>query len=199
ATSPDGVVWTKRPGPDEGGSVLGLAAPDGERLSVGSPSVVREGTLFRMWHEAYDGATWRLAHATSLDGIAWTETGVVLEPGPPGSLDEAGVRHPVVLASPSGYELWYQGRSRSSPAFHVLRARSADGRNWRKLEGEIGLHADPPARADEEVRVGSVLARPGGAREVFFSKETTTARAAAFGVVSSRTTSIYAEVVAPGQ
>ena len=196
AVSSDGRRWTKQPGPDGADSVLGLAAAPGESvLAVGSPAVVGDGASFRMWHETYDGATWRIAHATSPDGVHWTRTGVVLEPGPAGALDELGARHPVVVSLPSGYELWYQGRSRSQPAFHVMRARSADGRTWRKVESEVTLHPDPPVGGDEEIQVGSVIARPAGGREVFFSKETAVPRTAAFGIVTSRTTSIYSEIV----
>ena len=118
AISSDGRRWTKPPGVDGAGGVVGLAAAPGERvLSVGAPAVLGDGSSFRMWHEAYDGATWRIAHATSADGVHWARTGVVLEPGPAGAPDELGARHPVVVALPSGYELWYQGRSRSSPAW----------------------------------------------------------------------------------
>ena len=74
-------------------------------------------------------------------------------------------------------------------------ARSADGSSWRKVESEVALHPDPPVTGDEEIQVGSVIVRPFGEREVFFSKETVVPRTAAFGVVSSRTTSIYAETV----
>jgi hypothetical protein len=196
AVSADGRRWTKQPGAAGAGSVLGLAGEPGESvLAVGSPAVIADGASFRMWHETYGGATWRIAHATSSDGVHWTTTGVVLEPGPAGAPDELGARHPVVLTLTSGYELWYQGRSRSRPAFHVMRARSADGRTWRKVEGEVTLHPDPPVGGDEEIQVGTVIARPAGGREVFFSKETAVPRAAAFGVVTSRTTSIYAESV----
>ncbi len=196
AVSPDGARWTRQAGTAEAGAVVGLRAPgSADLLAAGSPAVMRDGAGFRMWYEAYDGTTWRLAQATSPDGLAWTKTGVVLEPGPSGALDAKGARHPVVVALASGYELWYQGRSAAAPAFHVLRARSTDGRAWRKLGGEVALHPEPPAAADEDVRVGSVLLRPDGAREVYFAKETTASRALAFGTVASRTTSIYAEVV----
>jgi len=196
AVSADAVRWTKRPGPSEAGAVLGLG-PAGslDAMAAGSPAVIRDGPSLRMWYEAYDGTTWRIAEATSTDGLAWTKAGVALEPGRAGALDERGARHPVVVALARGYELWFQGRSASVPPFHVLRARSADGRRWRKLEGEVVLHPDPPATAEEEVRVGSVLARPDGARDVYFAKETTAARTLAFGTVSRRTTAVYAEVV----
>jgi len=198
ATSADGVRWTKRTGAasSDAGAVLGLGpVGSADSIAAGSPTVARDGSSLRMWYEAYDGTTWRIAAATSTDGVAWTRTRVALEPGAPGGLDEGGARHPVVVALPTGWEIWYQGRSASAAPFHVLRARSADGRTWRKVEGEVVLHPDPPAAGGEEVRVGSVLARADGGRDVYFAKETTASRALAFGTVASTTTAVYAEVV----
>jgi hypothetical protein len=124
-----------------------------------------------MWYEAHDGTTWRIAHATSPDGMTWTRHGAVLEPGAAGSLDERGARHPVVVARSGGLELWYQGRSASEPSFHVLVAESADGRVWRKRPGEVTLHPHPPVQPGEEVRVGSVIVRADGRRDVYFAKQ----------------------------
>jgi hypothetical protein len=196
AVSADGARWSKRAGPAEAGAVLGLGAQGApDSLSAGSPAVAKDGTGFRMWYEAYDGVTWRIAAATSADGLAWTRAGVAIEPGAAGALDEKGARHPVLVPAAGGLELWYQGRSSGGPAFHVLRARSADGLAWRKVEGEVALHPDPPTEGDEEIRVGSVLARPDGGRDVYFAKETIASRTVAFGAVSSATTAIYVETV----
>lgn len=178
ATSPDGERWTKRRGPAAGGAVLGLGASgDVDSEALGSPTVVRDGPRLSMWYEAYDGTKWRIAYATSADGLTWARHGAMLHPGPAGSLDELGARHPAVLALPGRYELWYQGRSRSKPSWHVLVAVSSDGREWRKLPGEVALHPDPPVQGDEEVRVRSVLARADG-RDVFFAKESVARRGA---------------------
>jgi hypothetical protein len=179
ATSPDGERWTKRRGTAAGGAVLGRGASgEVDSEAVGNPTVMRDGPRLSMWYEAYDGTTWRIAHATSADGLTWERHGAVLHPGPAGSLDELGARRPVVLARPGGYELWYQGRSRSPPSGHVLVAVSSDGREWRKRPGEVTLHPDPPVQRDEEVRVGSVLARADGGRDVFFAKESAARRGA---------------------
>ena len=82
ATSPDGLVWTRRPGANERGAAVGLGADGGvDAVSVGHPSVVKAGTTYHLWYEAYDGRTWRIAHARSTDGAAWQKGGVALEPG----------------------------------------------------------------------------------------------------------------------
>jgi hypothetical protein len=121
----------------------------------------------------------------------------VLEGGGPGALDARGARHPLVRATASGLELWYQGRSVSEPAYHVLRARSTDGRAWTKVAGEVALHPDPPLAGDERIHAGSVVARPDGSLLVFFAKETADSRPGPWGPVVDRTTAIYSEPVRP--
>ena len=198
ATSPDGLRWTKRPGPAEEGSALGLGGLGAiDALAAAHPSVLKVGLTYHLWYEAWDGDTWRIAHARSADGLAWTKDGVALEPGSGEALDALGARHPVARKTGSGYELWYQGRSRSAPAFHVLRARSADGVTWTRDPGEVALHPDPPLGADERVHAGSVLARPDGSLLVFFARERATAQAGTWGPVEERTTAIYSQTVRP--
>jgi hypothetical protein len=197
-TSPDGVVWTKRPGGGELGSALGLGAPGAiDELAVGHAAVVKDGATYHLWYEAYDGHVWRIAHARSTDGATWERTGVAVAPGGEGALDAAGARHPVVRRTAAGYELWYEGQSAGRPRFHVLRARSADALTWTKDPGEIVLHPDPPVKDDERIHVGTLLGRPDGSLLVFYAKETATARAATWGSLVDRSTAIYSEPVRP--
>jgi hypothetical protein len=153
--------------------------------------------MYHLWYEAYDGSAWRIARAESTDGLAWTKGGIALEGGGEATRDALGARHPVVRKTAGGFELWYQGRSRSMPAFHVLRARSTDGRTWTKVDGEVALHPDPPLAGDERIHAGSLLARPDGSLLVFFAKETAVSRAGPWGRVQDRTTAIYSEAVRP--
>jgi hypothetical protein len=198
ATSPDGVRWTKRPGTAELGAALGLGAAGAiDAVSAAHPSVLKVGTTYHLWYEAYDGRVWRVAHAHSADGLTWTKDGAAIEPGAEGALDARGARQPVARKTAAGYELWYQGRSSSAPFFHILRARSADGLTWTKDAHEVVLHPDPPLKEDELIHVGSLLPRPDGSLLVFFAKETAAPRAATWGTLVDRTTAIYSESVRP--
>jgi hypothetical protein len=198
ATSTDGVGWTKRPGAAEIGAALGLGATGAiDAVSAAHPSVLKVGTTYHLWYEAYDGRVWRIAHAHSADGLAWTKDGAAVEPGEEGALDARGARQPVARKTAAGYELWYQGRSSSGPTFHVLRARSADGLTWTKDAHEVALHPAPPLKEDELIHVGSLLPRPDGSLLVFFAKETAVPHAATWGTLVDRTTAIYSETVRP--
>ena len=198
AASPDGLRWMKRDGPGAGGSVLdlgGAGAIDG--VSAAHPAVLEIGGVYHLWYEAYDGRVWRIAHAESRDGTVWAKTGAAIEPGAADALDGLGARHPAVRPVAEGYELWYQGRSQAAPAFHVLRARSGDGRGWTKVAGEVALHPDPPPSGDERIHAGSVIARPDGTLLVFFAKATAVSRDGPWGPVKERSTAIYSEAVRP--
>jgi hypothetical protein len=196
ATSRDGARWTKVDGDAGAGAVLGLGpAGSADAQAAGQPFVLREGTGYRMWYEAFDGRTWRIATARSADGRAWTREGVVLEPGDPGTRDALGARNPVVIKRGGRWELWYQGRGTAAPSSHVLRAASDDGRRWTKLGGELQL--DPPLRGDEAVHVDSALVLPGGAVRLFLAREKTLRRKAAWGTVESPSFHIYSARVDP--
>jgi hypothetical protein len=197
AVSADGLAWTKQPGPAGGGAVIGLGgagAPDSR--GAADPFVIKEGGVYRMWYAGYDGEVWRICTASSLDGQLWTKQGIALGPGGD-ALDELGLRSPVVIRRNGGYELWYQGRSRSVPAFHVRRATGPDGNSWKKLPAELALHPDRPVEGEEEIHVGSLRLRPNGTVQVFFAKQTTAWREAAFGRVPRKSFSIYSETVNP--
>jgi hypothetical protein len=200
ATSADGVAWTKQPGDAGAGAVLGLGAPgDPDAKGVAHPSVLKTPSEYRLWYEGYDGETWRIAWAASIDGRAWTKRGVVVTPGGRDSHDELGARRPVVIRRAGRYELWYQGYSRSGSTSqsHVLRAISTDGVVWSKLPGEVALHPEPMVRGDEEIYVHSVLVQSDGRCRVFFTKEETRPRQAAFGQVSNSSLYVFTETVNP--
>jgi predicted GH43/DUF377 family glycosyl hydrolase len=198
ATSPDGTRWTKVAGSAGAGAVLGLGAggsSDGK--GVAHPHVLKIGSTYRMWYEGYEGTTWRIFAATSDDGVVWTKTGVVLSPGGSGSLDQLGLRNPMVLFRNSRYELWYQGQRSSAPNYHVLRATSTDAVSWAKVSGEVTLHPSPAISGDESVLVDSAIVLPDNSVQVFFARQETTTRSVTYATLSRKSFNIYTEVVSP--
>ena len=197
ATSKDGVTWEKYPGKAGSGAVF---VPDPANphdcKGVGQPFVVKDGGVYRMWYEGFDGKSWRILSATSQDGIAWTRTGTVIDMGGKDALDRRGARNPVIIDRAGSRELWYQGRSSSDPKHHVLRAVFKNGA-WEKMPGEVVLHPPTPVTGNEAIYVDSALVLPDGSLQVYFARENLTTSQVTEGIVENRRYSIYTEVVNP--
>ena len=158
ATSPDGVRWTRRDRP-----VLEPAAA-WERPICTTPTACRQGgvlepsvlydataRLYRMWYvglgEPTDSfRTYRIGHATSADGIAWTRLPApVFALGAPGSWDEMWTSHVNVVADPGGgYHMFYFG---SAPGA-TRRCRDAARRHRACLQRRRRSLGTQPAQPD---------------------------------------------------
>jgi predicted GH43/DUF377 family glycosyl hydrolase len=113
ATSMDGISWTKW-------SVNPVFAKGDtgtwDAEEVDNPYVILDGGTFHMWYGGSDGLSEAIGYASSTDGVTWTrfEEGgnpvPVLEPGAPGSWEEA-IDVPSVTKSGPFYRMWYNGDS----------------------------------------------------------------------------------------
>ena len=121
--SSDGITWSSptlvmTPGP-----------ASWESLFIGGVSVIKEGSLYKMW---YTGALpLQIGYATSPDGINWSKYSgnPVLSPGT--GWESGGVAYPSVIKVPTGYWMFYSGEV-SGGVTRTGRAFSTDGINWQK-------------------------------------------------------------------
>jgi len=130
ATSTDGINWTKHPN----NPVLDLGSSGAwDYHGVGEPTVIKDGTLYKMWYAGYDGWWWRIGYATSTDGINWTKysNNPVLSEGAVGSWEEGHVGTPSVIKDGSTYHMLY-GSKDSSDISRIGYATSSDGIQWTK-------------------------------------------------------------------
>jgi len=131
ATSPDGLLWTKR------GEVLRPSAdweagPQGE---VSPNSILVEGGRYRLWYHSYGPDTRRrIGYACSPDGLHWTKhPEPVLDVGPAGSWDDGLACEPRVFPVTGGYILFYIGKQLAySFSYGLGLAHSPDGVHWTK-------------------------------------------------------------------
>jgi predicted GH43/DUF377 family glycosyl hydrolase len=138
ATSVDGVTWLKWLGPagllptpvlDHG------AAGSADSFSAADPSVLRDGSTWKMWYTGDDSSKKRVAYATSTDGITWSKGGKVIAPEDPGvSANIAfGAFAPTVWKTAAGYSMLLTGRkivSGSTFQTKIMSTSSADGFAW---------------------------------------------------------------------
>ncbi|MCK4758046.1 MAG: hypothetical protein KAS67_06325, partial [Thermoplasmata archaeon] len=127
ATSADGITWNKQ------GKIMDLGTPSGtEDYNLGFTYVLKEDGIYKMWYAGYDGATWRIHYATSIDGMSWTRLGDVLTPGGlPGGTDDKWTIGQTVLKENGEYRMWYCGFD-TSDVVRVHLATSPDGITWTK-------------------------------------------------------------------
>lgn len=146
ATSANGTVWVRQ------GSAPVLnpgTAGAWDEKGVSFPSVLKEGSTYKMWYTGQDAAgVGRVGYATSPDGIVWTKSlnNPVLNVGSAGSWDAVYAGMASVIKVGSTYQLWYRGGSTSGGAIGY--ATSADGLNWAKvgigISGGSGSWDDTP-------------------------------------------------------
>jgi predicted GH43/DUF377 family glycosyl hydrolase len=97
--------------------------------SVLDPTVIKEGTLFRMW---YTGRAWdwsfRIGYASSPDGVNWTKHADNPILVPDAGWEAGSVRLNSVLKHGALYHMWYNNGSHDA----IGHATSLDGINWTK-------------------------------------------------------------------
>jgi predicted GH43/DUF377 family glycosyl hydrolase len=148
ATSPNGISWNKY----AGNPVFDIGNPGSwDDTFVGSPHVIFDGSIYRMWYDGSNGTGGRIGYATSPDGINWTRSVLnpIVDPGLTNSWDEAGVGAPSVVMENSGFRMWYTG-SNGTNKLMTGYAASQDGLNWTKSESNPVLLLGPSGTWDSE-------------------------------------------------
>ena len=137
ATSTDGIAWTKY---TRGGALPVAvldhgAAGSADSFSAADPSVLKDGSTWKMWYTGDDSSKKRIAYATSADGVTWTKGGKVLSPDDPGASANIafGAFSPTVWKTAGGFSMLLAGRKIVGGgvfATKILQSTSADGITW---------------------------------------------------------------------
>jgi len=157
ATSVDGIKWNRRSDP-----VLQLGPQqDWDSSIIGPGTIKKENGMYKMWYwggkEGWPLSVIQIGLATSHDGIHWTKhddasttaapflgSDPVLKIGSAGEWDQHRVWSPAVLATDSGYQMWYAGRAGyTTPPQWVGYADSRDGMAWQKSRDNPVIRVRP--------------------------------------------------------
>ena len=137
ATSTDGISWVKYPGTGQLPLAVLTHGPAGsaDSFSAADPSVLKDGTTWKMWYTGDDSSKKRVAYATSTDGINWAKGGKVIAPEDPGvSANIAfGAFAPTVWKSGSTYSMLLTGRKLVGQGVFqtkIMGTTSTDGVTW---------------------------------------------------------------------
>jgi predicted GH43/DUF377 family glycosyl hydrolase len=136
ATSADGVTWTKYPGFGAPTPVLTHGpAGSADSFSAADPTVLKDGSTWKMWYTGDDSSKKRIAYATSTDGVTWSKGGKVIAPEDPGVNANIafGAFAPTVWKTGTTYSMLLTGRKLVGQGVFqtkLMGTTSADGVAW---------------------------------------------------------------------
>jgi predicted GH43/DUF377 family glycosyl hydrolase len=149
ATSTDGINWGKY---NDNPVLQQGAAGSWDETQVYNPTVIKDGTTFKMWFTGYSRTTKhaRIGYATSTNnGQTWTKHPTyVLDVGASGAWDEDGVGECCVIKDGDTYKMWFGG-SDYYQWWRTGYATSTDGINWAKYSGNPVLSEGVSGNWDE--------------------------------------------------
>jgi predicted GH43/DUF377 family glycosyl hydrolase len=135
ATSLDGLSWTQfggsTPLPVVGHGLAGSA----DSFSAADPSVLKDGSTWKMWYTGDDSNKKRIAYATSNDGMVWAKGGKVIAPEDPGvsANIQFGAFAPTVWKTSTGFSMLLTGRKIVGGGVFqtkIMETTSTDGLVW---------------------------------------------------------------------
>lgn len=109
---------------------------DADHIFFDDPCVLKIGGTYLAWYtsgysQSINGReTFWIAHATSPDGIHWTNYGPAISPSPVGSWMDKGPTSPTVLYENGIYKMWFEGASTTQYHTGIGYATSTDGKVW---------------------------------------------------------------------
>lgn len=136
-TSDDGVAWTLADATPVFSTDDVPFAVTGVDVSTGL--VLADGTWLIVFETVQNGQPWVLGRATAPgpDGPWTVDPEPILEPGPAGSWDAAGLSWPSVIATDAGYAMYFTGMDRPRGVSAIGLATSIDGKSWTKRDGPV--------------------------------------------------------------
>ncbi len=141
-----------------------LPRTDEEFLSLGSTSVLREGSRWRMWYTSFrrwGGAgepkhVYVIKYGESDDGKQWVRNNVVcIDTATP---EEYSIGRPSVLRYQGVYHMWYSYRG---AAYRIGYAWSEDGVRWTRRDDLAGIDVGPASWDSRSICYSHVFERRG--------------------------------------
>ena len=117
-----------------GNPILGPTPGGWDSEFTTTPTVLFDGSTYRMWYVGGNATEAAIGYANSTDGLTWKKYQYpVLSPGPAGSWDSSLVRMGSVIWNGTLFLMWYRGVNPTTFANGAIGlAFSRDGISWSK-------------------------------------------------------------------
>jgi predicted GH43/DUF377 family glycosyl hydrolase len=170
AASSDGVHWSKYPSSAAPAPVVTHGLPgSADSFAAADPTVLHDGSVWKMWYTADDSSKKRIAYATSPNGVTWSKGGKVIAPEDAGT--NANIRFgafaPTVWKTGSTYSMLLTGRKLVSGGdvfqTKLMSSTSSDGITWASPSTALNPSGSPSNFDYSNLNSPDVLQDPGTA------------------------------------
>jgi predicted GH43/DUF377 family glycosyl hydrolase len=170
AISTDGVNWTKYPSSAAPAAVVSHGLPgSADSFSAADPTVLHDGSTWKMWYTGDDSNKKRIAYATSSDGMTWAKGGKVIAPEDAGTNANIkfGAFAPTVWKTGSTYSMLLTGRKLVSGGdvfqTKLMSSTSTDGISWSSPSTALNPSGSPANFDYSNLNAPELLQDPGTA------------------------------------
>ncbi|MDH4129448.1 MAG: hypothetical protein OEV44_11865 [Spirochaetota bacterium] len=103
-----------------------------------APSVIKDGSVYKMWYEASNGLNTRILYCESVNGINWSNFNLAINTGASGTgFDNSHTGAPCVIKDNGVYKMWYQGSDGTN--WRIIYCESGNGINWSNFQLAINI------------------------------------------------------------
>lgn len=173
ATSTDGITWVKYDDSDadtDPDFVLDHGkAGARDSFAAAHPSILRDGSTWKMWYEGSDSNQKSINYATSSDGLVWSKGGAVIEPGS-GNIEFGAFAPTVWKTATTEYHMLFGVQKETGTGTGVFQtkiqeASSSDGIAW--TPGAIAMNPATSRFDAFDLNSPDVLEDPGAGSSAF--------------------------------
>ncbi len=129
------------------------------------PSVIKDGSTYKMWYGGHDGTNVRMHYATSTNGIDWDKQGVVVDLGSNGGTDDWHIVGSCVIKDGGTYKMWYGGSDSTNYRIHY--ATSSDGISWSKQGVVVDIGSN--GSTDDKYTIYCSVVKDGGTYKMWYT------------------------------
>ncbi len=102
---------------------------------VDNPSVIKDGSTFKMWYGG-DNGTRRILYCESSDGKNWSNFKLSINTNNLSGFDNISTTDAIVIKEGSTYKMWYAGN-----ALQIIYCESSNGVNWNNYQVVLNIGA----------------------------------------------------------